>query len=287
MIEFERIEKNGKVADVYEDSGIVFGFTEWGAPAAHDVSKGFSSQEKSSQKNKISAHNSPGQGFELKDLSAFFPVEKIVELKQVHSNIIRFAGEIEPGSEGDGIILEQKNTLAVIKTADCVPLFFWRKGLAPKNPLPGKGGLVAGIVHVGWQGLQKGIEKKLLELLEKKQIPFGDLRFFMGPAIEKDCYEVGPDLYEKFSGKEYRDEIFFKKRVAPAAHGSISKKNQKKYLLDIKRGIFLSLIGSGIRDEQIEQTNLCTYCEKERFPSYRRERKTGLRIYNFLYLKPG
>lgn len=247
MIEFERIEKTGNVANVYEDAGIVLGISE--------------------------------HGFDFNNLAAWFPVEQIVELKQVHSNIIRFAGEIEVGSEGDGIILEQRNRMAVIKTADCVPLFFWCKEHSIKNPLPGRGaskgrgGLAAGIVHVGWQGLQKGIEKKLLELLAKKQVPFEDLHFFMGPAIEKNCYEVGRDLYEKFSGKEYRDEIFI-------------KKNREKYLMDVKRGIFLSLKGAGIRDDQIEQTDLCTYCEKERFPSYRRDKKTGRRIYNFLYLKP-
>jgi YfiH family protein len=201
-------------------------------------------------------------GFELEDLAELFKEGQMLELKQVHSDIIHFSGEIGPLTEGDGIILTLKNRIAVIKTADCVPLFFWHENYS-----------IGGIIHAGWQGFYKGIESKLLKLLAEKAVKLEHLYFYMGPSIEKNCYEVGRDLYEKFSGKDYRDEIFF-------------KKNKEKFLMDIKRGIYLSLKKSGIRDERIMATNLCTYCETSRFPSYRRDKKTGNRIFNFLYLKP-
>jgi len=229
-ITFKRVENGGTFLNIHEDRNIIFGFSE--------------------------------HGFELESLREFFKVERLVELKQMHSNMIHFSGEVKPGTEGDGIILEQKNEMAIIKTADCVPLFF-------RNQTYSTGG----VVHVGWQGLNKGIEKKLLELLKKRAVTFSDLRFYMGPAVEADCYEVSRELYDKFSEKAYRDEVFY-------------KKNGGKYRMDIKKGIALSLKEEGIADEQIQTSTLCTFCEKERFPSYRRDHKTGSRIYNFLLLKP-
>jgi hypothetical protein len=230
MIKFKRIEVGRKFLNIYEDRNILLGFSE--------------------------------HGLELKTLGNFFKVARLIELKQVHSNMIRFSGEVKPGSEGDGIVLERKNEMAIIKTADCVPLFFWEKTCSS-----------GGIVHIGRQGLYKSIEKRLLELLKKRAVNFPDLRFFMGPAVEADCYEVGRELYDKFSEKAYRDEVFYEKKG-------------EKYRMDIKKGIALSLKEEGIADAQIQASFLCTFCEKERFPSYRRDHKTGSRIYNFLLLKP-
>lgn len=229
-ITFKRVGTGGKFLNIHEDKNIIFGFSE--------------------------------QGVELKTLRDFFKVERLIELKQVHSNTIHFSGGIKPGTEGDGIVLEQKNEMAIIKTADCVPIFFWKKNNS-----------TGGVIHVGWQGLYKGIEKALLELLKKRAVVFSDLRFYMGPSVEADCYEVGRELYDKFCEKAYQNQVF-------------SKKNEEKYRLDIKKGIALSLKEEGIADEQIQASSLCTFCEKERFPSYRRDRKTGSRIYNFLLLKP-
>jgi YfiH family protein len=226
---------NGHFLNYYENDWIVFGFTEI--------------------------------GFKLNDLSTYFSTQaqQLLELKQVHSNIIRFASQMESGMEGDGIILDEPATMAVIKTADCIPLFFRDSHYS-----------IGGVIHIGWQGLLKGIEKKLVVLLEKeKSIPLENLYFYLGPGIEKDCYEVGTELYEKFSSKSYRENIFFYK--------SFLKKT--KYLMDVKKSICLSLGESGISPHRITDSAFCTFCEAQRFPSYRREKGTGSRIYNFLLLK--
>ncbi len=232
-VKFIRECLNGHFLNYYENDSIVFGFTEI--------------------------------GFKLNDLSTYFPTQQLLDLNQVHSNIIRFASQMEPGMEGDGIILDEPATMAVIKTADCTPLFFRDHHYS-----------IGGVIHIGWQGLLKGIEKKLVELLEKeKSIQSENLYFYFGPAIEKECYEVGEDLYEKFSSKSYRENIFFYK--------SLPKK--RKYLMDVKKGICLSLQESGISPSRITDPALCTFCEARRFPSYRREKGTVSRIYNFLLLK--
>jgi len=225
---------NGHFINYYENHRIVFGFTEI--------------------------------GFKLNDLSTYFPTQQLLGLKQVHSNIIRFASQTEPGMKGDGIILDKPGIIAVIKTADCTPLFFWDCQYS-----------IAGLIHIGWQGLLKGIEKKMVGLLKEKSIPLENLHFYLGPAIEKRCYEVGQELYEKFFIKFYREDIF--------SYKSQSKKRERKYLMDVKKGISLSLQGSGVPGHRIVNPGLCTFCEAQRFPSYRRDKETASRIYNFLLLK--
>jgi YfiH family protein len=218
----------------------------------------------------------------------------MVELKQVHADTLRFSSQITPGisdtpgTEGDGIILDQKQTVAIIKTADCTPLFFWDKG-----------GAVGGVVHIGWKGLLKGIERKLLEVLREKfpVVDLGRLNFYLGPSIERKCYEVGPDLYEAFSIKTYRDKIFYPFSPGTAEETNSSGGNHlprkagatepgsRKYRMDVKKGIRLSLKEGGIKSHQIRESGLCTFCEVDRLPSYRRSPEIDGRIYNFLVLK--
>ncbi|MCP5101920.1 MAG: polyphenol oxidase family protein [bacterium] len=239
-INFIRKSVNNHFFNYYENEAIIFGFTEW--------------------------------GFILEDLPTALGTKcrRLVELEQVHSDIIRFSSEIEPGvegMEGDGIILDERGTIAVIKTADCTPLFFWDTGHS-----------IGGVIHIGWQGLLKGIEKKLTELLIKKGHGLENFHFYMGPAIEKTCYEVGPDLFEKFATKTYRDTIFSPVPLHPP-------QRENKYWMDVREGIGLSLQETGTAKDRITKSGLCTFCEAERFPSYRREKGTGTRIFNFLLMK--
>ena len=238
-MKWQRRKFNGNFIDIYETPMVILGFTEG--------------------------------DFSITDLSRLFSSYKLIELEQVHSDIIHISSQLEPGSEGDGIILDQKDTMAVIETADCTPLFFWYHDSTDCS--------IGGVIHIGWRGLLKGIEKKLLELLAAnfENIDIRRLNVFLGPSIEKKCYPVGPDLYEKFSAKTYRNDIF-----SPL---DTKRDRKNKYLLDIKKGIRLSLEESGIPGERIRTSTLCTFCEKDRFPSYRRCPLPGKRIYNFLLLK--
>ncbi|MGE5342134.1 MAG: polyphenol oxidase family protein [Candidatus Omnitrophota bacterium] len=162
--------------------------------------------------------------------------------------------------------------MAVIETADCTPLFFWYEGKRGDMP-------IGGVIHVGWRGLCRGIETRMLERLEQLHLSldFQRLHVFLGPSIAAECYEVGEDLLEQFASHAFRDEIFFK----------ISRGDQSPHwVLDVKKGIRRSLEASGIPSWNITESPLCTFCEPERFPSYRRARGTGQRIHNFLCLRP-
>lgn len=198
--------------------------------------------------------------FSSRDLKRLFPSLPLLFLKQVHSNRILSAGEWRAGSEADGLLLERPAAVAVIQTADCLPLFFWdqrrRRG---------------GILHAGWRGLLQGIEERLLDRLGKER---GEFSFYLGPAIAGGCYEVGEELADLFAKKAYANRIF-----TPVRPG--------KYHLDIKSGLKLSLASAGIAAERIGDCGLCTHCAPGLFPSFRRDGGTGRRIFNFLLLADG
>ncbi|MCX6557503.1 MAG: polyphenol oxidase family protein, partial [Candidatus Aminicenantes bacterium] len=201
-------------------------------------------------------------------LQRFFKSLPLVFLKQVHSGrIIQVSGRQspkgtvvydQPPSEADGILLTTPGMVAVIQTADCVPLFFYADDFS-----------IGGVIHVGWRGLCQGIEKNLLAMLPGST---GRYSFFLGPAIEKNCYTVGEDLRLLFVAKTYVNDIFY-------------PKDNGKYSMDLKEGLRLSLVDSGISAKKIQDCAICTYCAGDRFPSFRRDGKTGKRIFNFLALK--
>jgi len=197
-------------------------------------------------------------GFTSAALKRFLAGKPLLFLKQVHGDRIVRQADWRPGAEGDGLILNQPGAAAVIQTADCLPLFFF-------NDDHSRGG----VIHVGWRGLQLGIEAKLAARLAAET---GKFNFYLGPAIEKKCYEVGEELPRLFQGKAYAGKIF-----APLGSG--------KYSLDLKSGVALSLRAAGVAAGRISDCGLCTFCSPGRFPSYRRDGKTGKRIFNFLMLK--
>ena len=206
-------------------------------------------------------------GFPVNALANFLQTEKLIFLKQVHSNVIRTAEHVNPGNpSGDGLILHTPGFVAVIQTADCVPLFFGSDD-----------GFVAGILHVGWRGLHLGIEGNLIDtLVDREHVNLGKTWFFMGPAIERDCYPVGEQVRHAFQDKHFAATVFSPLPDATPA---------RAFLFDLKRAISLSLQEKGIRPQQISDSRLCTFCLPDRFPSYRRDNKTGKRIYNFIKIK--
>lgn len=228
-IKIHRRTFKGHILNAFENNSMVFGFTE--------------------------------KAFPLSVLVEYFQEVSVVQLKQIHSDIILFSDQIQSESSGDGIILNQRNCLALIKTADCIPLSFWDETTR-----------TGGIIHVGWRGLCQRIETKLLQILRKIRVNREKLLFYIGPSIEQKCYPVGPEIYESFSSHSFRDEVFH-------------KKSRGEFNLDLRMGLTLSLINSGIRPEQILNSGICNFCESKRFPSFRRHARSGCRIYNFILLK--
>ncbi len=159
----------------------------------------------------------------------------------------------------DALITAQKGVLVGILTADCVPVLLYdaKKG-------------VAAAVHAGWKGTKAQIAVKTVK---KMQEVFGsdpaDIIAGIAPAIGKCCYEVGEDVAEHFFD-------------IPDSCNHIGE----KYMLDLPYINKYQLLAVGLREEQIEMSNICTACETEKFFSYRKEQGCSGRFMSLIGISP-
>ncbi|MCB1189128.1 MAG: polyphenol oxidase family protein [Leptospiraceae bacterium] len=159
-------------------------------------------------------------------------IERIHTLKQVHGEKLYSVSELcnSEIQEGDGLYTEETNEVLMVRTADCMPIFFWSET-----------GDIAGIIHSGWRGTLAGItEKSLLYLLEK----YPSIKVFhvyIGPCISQKNYEVQKDLVNMFSQK---------------CSESIVSQN-KKYYLSMEKFVIFQLKKSQI-PFTLKKASVCT-----------------------------
>ena len=79
----------------------------------------------------------------------------------------------------------QPRVVCVIKVADCLPIFFAHQST------------LYGVVHAGWKGLTKGILKGTPTFTEHK-LKLNEIDIYIGPSIQKCCFEVSKDIIDKF-----------------------------------------------------------------------------------------
>ncbi len=151
----------------------------------------------------------------------------------------------------------QPGHVCVVMTADCLPILICNK----------QGTLVSAI-HAGWRGLANGVLLKTLEQLPAKQ---QDLLVWLGPGIGKEAFEVGEDVRN----------AFLSQNTALPEHFADFKPG--KYLCDM----------DAIARFQLSQKNIhtsygggyCTYTDRDRFYSYRRDGDTG-RMATLIWMEP-
>jgi YfiH family protein len=187
--------------------------------------------------------------------------DKLVFPKQTHTATVKtinadfFDLDIEAGkyflNETDAVITNLRGVCIAIKTADCVPvLLFDRKQQ------------VVAAVHAGWRGtVQSIVSKAIYKMVEDFGSVPCDLFAGIGPSISPDVYEVGEEVWNKFS-----PEFYLPTNPAKA----------DKRLLDLWSANFQQLIKAGVPPDQIEVARICTFSDSDLFFSARRDGlKTG------------
>lgn len=169
-------------------------------------------------------------------------------LKQVHGVDVcgMDVGACYP--TGDASTAFGRGQVCVVMTADCLPVIFCDKA-----------GTRVAAAHAGWRGLEAGVLERTVESL---QCDPADLLAWLGPAIGPAAFEVGPEVCEAFILHDVAAEAAFK----PSA-------NAGKWIADIYLLARQRLNAAGVTD--IYGGDLCTYTDRERFFSYRRDGQTG------------
>ena len=197
----------------------------------------------------------------------------MLRLPQVHSSVVRIvrrehAGEgiVRPVSiEGfDGMVTDEPGIVLCTVEADCVPVYLY-------DPVKS----VIGMVHSGWRGTAGQISSDAIKKMTSEFCCDTDTMIAtIGPCICEKCYEVGGELKEDFLRNFTSNEVesFF----APKENG--------RYLLDLRKAIRLTFIRSGIRTENINDVDVCTY-ESIDLCSWRRDRDKTARMLTAIMLK--
>jgi polyphenol oxidase len=182
-----------------------------------------------------------------------------VWLNQVHGTTVVNISQAGCHPQGDACVSSHPGAVCVVMTADCLPLL-----------LCNDGGSVVGAVHAGWRGLCDGV---IEQAVRSMNVPPAALMAWLGPAIGPQAFEVGDEVRAAFIARQPEAAAAFAP-LPPAGEGS-------KFLADIYRLARLRLHALGVT--RIYGGDLCTFTDRERFFSYRRDGATG-RMGTFIWL---
>ncbi len=181
-------------------------------------------------------------------------------LQQVHATTIVCADNLVPDkTQADASYSQQAGTVCAILSADCMPVY-----------LAASDGSCVALVHAGWRGLAAGILQKALTVIRSKQSTDAEFYAWLGPAIGPQVFEVGSEVRAAFMKQDTSLACAFREH------------RKQSYLCDLYLLARRILAAADI--SQVFGGEHCTYTEKDRFFSYRREAITG-RIATLAYLK--
>ena len=188
-------------------------------------------------------------------LAPFMPSEP-VWMEQVHGIEVANADAADCRVVADAAIARKRGSVCVVMTADCLPVL-----------LCDDAGSVVAAAHAGWKGLVAGvIEATVKEMDTAPQ----QLMAWLGPTIGAHAFEVGEDVRSAFMA-----------HAAAAAAAFVPLAAEGKYRADIVRLARHRLNALGI--SRVYGGTFCTYHQKDRFYSYRRDGVTG-RMGTFIWL---
>ena len=168
-------------------------------------------------------------------------------LKQVHGIRVANADRPSENAEADASVAHEKNSVCVVMTADCLPVL-----------LCNDAGTVVGAAHAGWRGLVSGVIERSVAAMT---VPPDSIMAYLGPAIGPAAFEVGDEVRFAFMAHD------------PAAQQAFLPHGPGKWLADIYLLARQRLNALGVM--RIYGGDFCTYSDKNRFFSYRRDGATG------------
>ena len=172
-------------------------------------------------------------------------------LNQVHSNKV-VSAKAGQSVAADAVYTDDNDVVLVIQVADCLPVLVCNRA-----------GTEIAAIHAGWKGLSSGIIANTIGMFADRE-----LIAWIGPGIGPCHYEVDEELVQAFA--DYPDAIM---KGRDADHWQLNL--------------------AAIANDQLEQAGIgvvavscdCTYCEQDRFYSYRRDENCG-RMAALIWINP-
>jgi hypothetical protein len=184
------------------------------------------------------------------ELRRWLPAEPLW-LRQVHGTTVVEADGAQDSPEADAAVARRPGTVCAALTADCLPLLICDEA-----------GTVVAAAHAGWRGLCSGVIEETLRIMDR---PPESLLAYLGPAIGPLAYEVGAELREAFIAADPGGDAQAGAAFTPGRPG--------KFYADLYALARRRLAHRGVH--RVYGGGYCTYTERERFYSYRRDGATG------------
>ena len=219
-----------------------------------------------------------------------------VSMRQIHSSVIHRVenthicqhqadvGRHQPNDQphhqpqkplaGDGLITNVPGIVLSVRVADCLPVLI-------ADPAR----RAVGAFHAGWRGtLGRMVEKGVGEFRRQFGSDPADLVAAIGPGIHRCCYQVSEDLREKFCSQFFYGEALFEnvfssdpvRRQYPLLFMNMRAPGHGEpphtVHLDLVEANRRQLLDSGLREENIWISDLCTSCRTDLLFSHRKEK---------------
>ena len=183
---------------------------------------------------------------------------RVVRPRQVHGARVAVlrAGAAVP-AEADAIVSGDCASPVGIVTADCVPI------LACCDS-----GEVVAAIHAGWRGLAAGVVEHAIAVLREHAPARCSVQAVIGPHIGACCYEVDEPVLGPLRA-----------RFGATLTAALAESAPGHWRLDLACLAAEALERSGVRGDALGRVpRACTFCEPQRFHSYRRDGSSAGRL---------
>ncbi len=192
----------------------------------------------------------------------------VAEVRQTHSAEIRVLG---PGQDpaplsqelADGLIALPGAFPVAVRTADCVPVLL-------ADPTSS----IVAAVHAGWRGIVAGIVPLALDQMVGLGAKRESVLVAIGPHIRPRVFEVGPEVAGKLADAS-----------SPEVHFRWPNHPSGMHVVDMARALRHQLGKAGIDHGRLFDTGGCSFSEKDRFFSHRRDK--GVTGRHWALIAPG
>lgn len=157
---------------------------------------------------------------------------------------------------GDALITDLFDLPVGVFSADCLPLLFWSPS-------------AIAAAHAGWRGTCQNIAAATVAAFQKHySIGPEQIKVAIGPCIGSCCLELGDEVFFSFTDASSEYQKYFVRK--------------HKWQLDLPALNRFQLIKAGVKEENIQLHHQCTFCNDERFYSYRRQKKRNGSMFSFV-----
>jgi YfiH family protein len=177
---------------------------------------------------------------------------RLYEVSQVHGACVaevdpELAPEAFRRNEADALLATRSGFAAGVRIADCAAVLL-------ADPVSG----AVAAVHAGWRGtVQRVVAEAVARLCERSGASPQRLLAAVFPHIGLDAFEVGSEVAAQIA------------ESAPGARDVVVQR--EKPHVNLRRALLWQLSAAGLSAERVDSVAGCTYADKARFFSYRRD----------------